>query len=54
MGSISPVFGSIVPSQVQQALQSNYLAFNGGANDFETTEPASYEEKETVRTGADF
>lgn len=30
------------------------VPFNGGANDFETTEPASYEEKETVSTGADF
>ena len=35
MGSIAPVFGaSLVPSQVQQTLQSNYLAFDGGANDF--------------------
>jgi len=34
MGSIAPVFGTIVPSQVQQTLQSNYLAFDGGANDF--------------------
>ena len=35
MGQISPVFGSIVPSQQQLALQGNYLAFNtGGANDF--------------------
>ena len=30
------------------------VPFNGGANDFETTEPASYEEKETVSTGAAF
>ena len=35
MGQISPVFGSIIPSQQQLALQNNYLAFNtGGANDF--------------------
>jgi len=35
MGSIAPVFGSIVPSQKQQTLQNNYLSFNtGGANDF--------------------
>ena len=34
MGQITPVFGSIVPSQQQLALQNNYLAFNGGANDF--------------------
>ena len=30
------------------------VPFNGGASDFETTEPASYEEKETVSSGADF
>ena len=34
MGQISPVFGSVVPSQQQQLLAQNYLAFNGGANDF--------------------
>jgi len=34
MGQISPVFGSIIPSQTQLALQNNYLAFNAGANDF--------------------
>jgi len=30
------------------------VPFSGGASDFETTEPASYEEKETVSTAADF
>ena len=30
------------------------VPFNGGASDFETTEPASYEEQEPVSTGADF
>ena len=34
MGQISPVFGSITPSQQQLLLANNYLAFNGGANDF--------------------
>jgi len=37
MGVINPVFGSIVPSQQQQILNSNYLNFAqgaGGANDF--------------------
>ena len=35
MGQISPVFGSIIPSQQQLLLANNYLAFNtGGANDF--------------------
>ena len=34
MGQMTPVFGSIIPSQQQLALQNNYLAFNtGGAND---------------------
>ena len=34
MGQITPVFGSVVPSQKQLLLAGNYLAFNGGANDF--------------------
>jgi len=34
MGQITPVFGSIIPSQQQLLLANNYLAFNGGANDF--------------------
>ena len=34
MGQVSPVFGSIVPSQTQLLLANNYLAFNAGANDF--------------------
>ena len=34
MGQISPVFGSVVPSQKQLLQAGNYLAFNGGANDF--------------------
>ena len=29
MGQISPVFGSIIPSQQQLAISNNYLAFNG-------------------------
>ena len=29
--SLSPQFGSIVPSQAQQALASNYLVFDGAA-----------------------
>ncbi len=32
--SLTPQFGSIVPSQKQQLLQSNYLQFNEGDNDF--------------------
>ena len=30
--NVSPLFGSIKPSQKQQILDSNYLSFNGGAN----------------------
>ena len=32
--ALTPQFGAIVPSQVQQALASNYLTFDAGANDF--------------------
>jgi len=31
MANVSPVFGSIVPSQKQQLLATNFLSFNGGA-----------------------
>ena len=34
MGVLSPQFGSLIPSNVQQALQSNYLNFAGGATGF--------------------
>lgn len=35
MGTLSPQFGTILPSQTQELLNSNYLKFNtGGANDF--------------------
>ena len=30
--AISPLFGSIVPSQQQQLLDTNFLSFNGGSN----------------------
>ena len=29
--ALSPLFGSIVPSQKQQLLDTNFLSFNGGA-----------------------
>jgi len=51
MGSIAPVFGAIVPSQVQQTLQSNYLAFNGGANDFAQQYLPEIYEQEVERYG---
>ena len=31
---VSPVFGSIIPSQKQQALETNYLNFTDGTSDF--------------------
>jgi hypothetical protein len=35
MGTLNPQFGTILPSQTQELLNSNYLQFNtGGANDF--------------------
>ena len=51
MGTIAPVFGAIVPSQVQQTLQSNYLAFNGGANDFAQQYLPEIYEQEVERYG---
>ena len=51
MGSIAPVFGTIVPSQAQQTLQSNYLAFNGGANDFAQQYLPEIYEQEVERYG---
>ena len=51
MGSINPVFGSIIPSPKQQALQNNYLAFNGGANDFAQQYLPEIYEQEVERYG---
>jgi len=51
MGSINPVFGAIIPSQVQQTLQSNYLSFNGGANDFAQQYLPEIYEQEVERYG---
>ena len=31
MANVSPVFGTIIPSQQQQTLSSNYLNFTGDA-----------------------
>ena len=31
---VAPVFGSIKPSQKQQLLETNYLNFTDGTNDF--------------------
>ena len=51
MGQIAPVFGSIIPSQTQQTLQNNYLAFNGGANDFAQQYLPEVYEQEVERYG---
>ena len=45
------MFGAIVPSQVQQTLQSNYLAFDGGANDFAQQYLPEIYEQEVERYG---
>jgi hypothetical protein len=34
MAAVSPAFGSIKPSQTQQALETNYLNFTNGTSDF--------------------
>jgi len=34
MANVSPAFGSIIPSQKQQALETNYLNFTDGTSDF--------------------
>jgi len=49
--SLSPQFGSIVPSQKQQTLASNYLAFDGGANDFAQQYLPEIYEQEVERYG---
>jgi hypothetical protein len=52
--SLTPQFGSIQPSQVQQPLQSNYLQFNGGgaaANDFAQQYLPEIYEQEVERYG---
>ena len=34
MANVTPVYGSIIPSQKQMTLESNYLNFTNGTNDF--------------------
>ncbi len=52
--TLTPTFGSIQPSQVQQPLQSNYLQFNGagaGANNFAQQYLPEIYEQEVERYG---
>ncbi len=49
--SLSPQFGSIIPSQKQEVLNSNYLKFNEGANDFAQQYLPEVYEQEVERYG---
>jgi len=49
--SLSPQFGSIVPSPIQTPSPSAYLAFNGGANDFAQQYLPEIYEQEVERYG---
>ena len=50
-GVISPVFGSIIPSQKQQALNTNYLSFTDGTNTFAQQYLPEIYEQEIERFG---
>ena len=49
--SLSPQFGTILPSQIQQALATNYLTFDAGANDFAQQYLPEIYEQEVERYG---
>ena len=49
--AVSPVFGSLLPSQKQQALASNYLNFTDGTNDFAQQYLPEIYEQEVERYG---
>ena len=49
--SLTPQFGSLVPSQTQQLLATNYLQFNNGANDFAQQYLPEIYEQEVERYG---
>ena len=49
--SLSPQFGSIVPSQIQQTLANNYLTFDQGQNDFAQQYLPEIYEQEVERYG---
>jgi hypothetical protein len=49
--AVSPVFGSLLPSQKQQTLASNYLNFTDGTNDFAQQYLPEIYEQEVERYG---
>jgi len=49
--SLTPAFGSIVPSQKLQALETNYLSFTDGTNDFAQQYLPEIYEQEVERYG---
>jgi len=49
--SLSPQFGTILPSQIQQTLATNYLTFDAGANDFAQQYLPEIYEQEVERYG---
>jgi hypothetical protein len=51
MGQLAPVYGTIVPSQQMQPLITNYLAFDGGNNDFAQQFLPEVYEQEVERYG---
>ena len=51
MGTLTPTFGSIIPSQSQQLLQTNYLQFNNGTSDFAQQYLPEIYEQEVERYG---
>ena len=48
---VAPVFGSIKPSQKQQLLETNYLNFTDGTNDFAQQYLPEIYEQEVERYG---
>ena len=51
MGVLSPQFGGLVPSSLQQLSTTNYLSFTGGANDFSQQYLPEIYEAEVERYG---
>ena len=49
--ALTPQFGSIIPSQAQQTLASNYLQFDNGTNDFAQQYLPELYEQEVERYG---